>query len=58
VELTTERLQQSDVVVIVTDHTNVDYQAVADHAPLIMDARNAMSRTRQSKARVVPLSAP
>ncbi|MBC7895517.1 MAG: nucleotide sugar dehydrogenase [Cytophagaceae bacterium] len=58
VALTNERLQQSDVVVIVTDHTSVDYQAVADHAPLIMDARNAMSRTTVSKARVVPLSAP
>ena len=46
----------ADAVVIVTDHSNVDYQAVADHAPLVMDARNAMSRTRQSKARVVPLS--
>ena len=58
VDMTNERLQHSDVVVLVTDHSNVDYQAVADHAPLIMDARNAMARTRQSKARVVPLSAP
>ena len=56
VALTRDRL--SDVVVIVTDHTAIDYQAVADHTTLVMDARNAMAQTRPSRARVVPLSAP
>ncbi|MCC6317739.1 MAG: nucleotide sugar dehydrogenase [Gemmatimonadaceae bacterium] len=58
VALTVERLAQTDAVVIVTDHSNVDYQVIADHAPLVMDARNAMTRARPSRARVVPLSAP
>ncbi len=57
VDLTSERLAASDAVVIVTDHSNVDYQFVADHAALVVDARNAMARTVQSRARVVPLSA-
>ncbi|MBL8980949.1 MAG: nucleotide sugar dehydrogenase, partial [Gemmatimonadetes bacterium] len=57
VELTADRLRQSDAVVVVTDHSNVDYQFVADHAGLIVDARNAMARTSPSRARVVPLSA-
>jgi UDP-N-acetyl-D-glucosamine dehydrogenase len=58
VALTQERLAASDAVVIVTDHSNVDYQFVADHAGLVVDARNAMARTRRSRARIVPLSAP
>ncbi len=57
VDLTAERLGASDAVVIVTDHARVDYQFVADHAGLIVDARNAMARTSPSRARVVPLSA-
>ena len=57
VDLTADRLSQSDAVVVVTDHSNVDYQFVADHAGLIVDARNAMARTSPSRARVVPLSA-
>ncbi|KAA8997919.1 nucleotide sugar dehydrogenase [Paenibacillus spiritus] len=31
----------ADLVVITTDHSGVDYQAMADHAPLILDTRNA-----------------
>lgn len=44
VDLTPERLAQSDCVVIVTDHTNVDYTMIANHAPLVVDTRNAMAR--------------
>ncbi len=44
VDLTPETLAQSDCVVIVTDHTNVDYNAIATHAPLVVDTRNAMAR--------------
>jgi UDP-N-acetyl-D-glucosamine dehydrogenase len=56
VALTAERLAASDAVVIVTDHSTVDYQLVADHASLVIDTRNMMKKTRASKARVVPLS--
>jgi UDP-N-acetyl-D-glucosamine dehydrogenase len=58
VPLTAERLASTDAVVIVTDHSNVDYQLVADHGRLVIDARNAMAATRPGRARVVPLSAP
>ena len=37
--LTEELLRTRDAVVIVTDHSAVDYQAVARHAPLIIDTR-------------------
>ena len=56
VGLTPALLEATDAVVIVTDHSNVDYQMVLDHATLVVDARNATSRLRPSKARVVPLS--
>lgn len=41
VELTPEFLQSQDAVLIATDHTNVDYEAVVRHAPLVIDTRNA-----------------
>jgi UDP-N-acetyl-D-glucosamine dehydrogenase len=58
VALTAEALAASDAVVIVTDHTAIDYQLIADHAALVIDTRNAMSRTRGSRARIVHLAAP
>lgn len=56
IQLTTETLEASDAVVIVTDHRRVDYQLVMDHADLVIDARNAMSGTVQTRARVVGLT--
>ncbi|HLQ77386.1 MAG TPA: nucleotide sugar dehydrogenase [Terriglobia bacterium] len=38
---TSELLEGSDLVMIVTDHSNVDYRTVADRAPLVFDTRNA-----------------
>jgi UDP-N-acetyl-D-glucosamine dehydrogenase len=57
VPLTREILAGADAVVIVTDHDNVDYDMVVDHAPLVVDTRNATARTRPGRARVVALSA-
>ena len=42
VELTQEALCGVDAVVLVTDHSNVDYHAVVRHAPLILDTRNTL----------------
>jgi UDP-N-acetyl-D-glucosamine dehydrogenase len=41
VSLTPATLASQDLVVITAGHSNVDYQAVVKHAPLIFDARNA-----------------
>ena len=43
VVLTPKLLAAHDLVVITTAHTNVDYKMVVDHAPLILDTRNALS---------------
>ena len=56
VKLTDEVLTQSDAVVVVTDHSNVDYQRVVDRASVVVDTRNATARTTKSRARVVELS--
>ena len=41
VELTDERLDESDCVVLLTDHSTLDIERVVDHAPLVFDTRNA-----------------
>jgi len=42
IDLTDEALAGADVVLILTDHSNVDYGAVAEHADLVLDTRNAL----------------
>ena len=37
--LTAEVLRGVDAVVLVTDHSSVDYDFVAQHAPVIVDTR-------------------
>jgi UDP-N-acetyl-D-glucosamine dehydrogenase len=57
VELSDERLRAADCVIIVTDHTDVDYGRVCNLAPLIVDTRNALNGQlrRDSKARIIRL---
>ena len=43
VDLTPENLQGYDMILVVTDHKNIDYGMVAEHAPLIVDTRNVFS---------------
>ena len=42
--LTAEYLAAQDCVVIVTDHTAVDYELVADYSTLVVDTRHAMGK--------------
>jgi UDP-N-acetyl-D-glucosamine dehydrogenase len=57
VELTRELLEGTDAVVLVTDHSGVNYSAVAEHAPLVVDTRGAM-RSVAGSANIVGLSGP
>ena len=45
VELTDEALSEADAVVIVTDHSDFDYQRVVDESRVLIDARHAAPRT-------------
>ncbi len=56
VELTPAVLAAADAVVIITDHTAIDFQLIADNSALVIDTRNAMARVRPSRAHIVPLS--
>lgn len=51
--LDAERLARSDCVVIVTNHSGIDYPLLAEHAPLIVDTRNAMAAVVRPRATVV-----
>jgi UDP-N-acetyl-D-glucosamine dehydrogenase len=53
--LSREVLERSDAVVILTDHTTVDYAAVLDAAPLVIDTRNATKAHRDQFENVVML---
>ncbi|MDT7856840.1 nucleotide sugar dehydrogenase [Rubrivirga sp. S365] len=55
VDLTEEALSSADAVVIVTDHTTVDYAAVRRHAPLIVDTRGVL-RGVEGPGRVIGIS--
>ena len=43
-----DELRRADAVVIVTDHSAVDYQRVVDIAPLVVDTRNATAGLREA----------
>ncbi|MEA4998265.1 MAG: nucleotide sugar dehydrogenase [Candidatus Limiplasma sp.] len=45
--LTADVLEQSDLVIVTTAHTNVDYDFVAEHARLIFDTKNAMKNVNK-----------
>ena len=56
VPLTPATLSEADVVVIVTDHRSIDYQAIVDNAALVVDTRNATALVRPGRASIVALS--
>jgi len=57
VDLTDEEIQTADCLIIVTDHSQVDYQHVVNLAPLVVDTRNALNGDvrRGSRARIIRL---
>jgi UDP-N-acetyl-D-glucosamine dehydrogenase len=57
VELSDDELRSADCVVIVTDHSEIDYRRVTQLARLIVDTRNALNGElrRASAARIIRL---
>lgn len=51
-----DALQGVDAVVIVTDHSNIDYQRIVASMPLVIDTRNVTAGIAYANARVVSLS--
>lgn len=56
VELSEEMLRWADACVVVTDHRNMAWQRVMDHASLIVDTRNVCAGLTPGRARVVALA--
>lgn len=46
VDLTADELSAADLVLVLTAHRGVDYALVAEHAPLVLDTRNALAGHR------------
>ncbi len=53
VELSPANLARYDCVLIATDHTSYDYEAIVRHARLVVDTRHATHRVTQGREKVV-----
>ncbi len=52
-KLTAKMLASYDAVMISTDHSAYDYQFIVDHAKLVIDTRNATSKVRRGRKKIV-----
>lgn len=43
VEATADEIAASDAVVLLTDHSEFDYESILEHAPYVLDCRNRLS---------------
>jgi UDP-N-acetyl-D-glucosamine dehydrogenase len=53
VKLSPERLASYDCVLIATDHTSYDYEAIVRNSKLVVDTRNATRHVKQNRQKVV-----
>lgn len=53
VPLSREALSGADAVLLVTDHSDYDYEEIAKHAPLLVDTRNACGGLSQWREKIV-----
>jgi UDP-N-acetyl-D-glucosamine dehydrogenase len=55
IPLSKEVLERADCIVVLTDHTSIDYQRVVDAGKLVIDTRNATKNVRDGRSNVVML---
>ena len=55
VEVTPDTIAAADCVLILTNHSTFDYAAIANHATLVVDTRNALKADRQARSSIVTL---
>ena len=53
IELTPENLSAHDCVLIATDHSSYDYNAIVKNSQLVVDTRNATRRVQEGQEKVV-----
>jgi UDP-N-acetyl-D-glucosamine dehydrogenase len=54
VDLSPASLASYDCVLIATDHTSYDYEAIVRDAKLVVDSRNATRRVKLGREKIVP----
>jgi UDP-N-acetyl-D-mannosaminuronate dehydrogenase len=52
VKLTEAVLKQADLVVVLTNHTQYDYQWIVNHAKAVFDTRNATKHVQQGRKKI------
>ncbi|KGK85025.1 UDP-N-acetyl-D-glucosamine dehydrogenase [Desulfosporosinus sp. HMP52] len=55
VPLTDEALADADTVLILTDHTDVDYERVVEKAKLVVDTRNATKNVLRNREKIAKI---
>ena len=53
VPLTPETLSEADAVMVLTDHSAVDYREVVRRASLVVDTRNATKAVTEGREKIV-----
>jgi UDP-N-acetyl-D-glucosamine dehydrogenase len=51
--LTEELLRKVDLVMLITDHRQYDYQWIVNNASLVVDTRNATKGIRSARAKII-----
>lgn len=52
VGLTPARLKKADLVIVLTNHTQYDYQMIVDNAKVLFDTRNATSGVKRNRSKI------
>lgn len=53
IKLTPASLKKVDAALIITAHTEVNYQTIVDNAPLVIDTRNATAGIKRGKKKII-----
>lgn len=52
IQLTPESIRKYDAILIATDHSNIDYNQLVQHAQLVIDTRNATKNVTQAREKI------
>lgn len=53
IPLSKKLLQSIDAAVVVTDHSDIDYEWIVKHVPLIIDTRNVTKNMKQWRSKII-----
>ena len=47
IDLSTKAIKESDLILIVTDHSNIDYKLISENAQSIIDTRGVLRKNNE-----------